>query len=118
MSKAAKIKRDTEQAREYVAKVGRPQHHFGKDSVGDLRNLEIDTQIHHQESSGSTNYWKDAAFDVALAKVVRSRFAELAAAALDLMQSEYSVARISEKEALLAQLAEIESLEATAAGAA
>ena len=117
MSQAVKLKRAVEQAHEYIAKIGRPQHHFGGDSVGDLRSVEVDTQIHHQESSGSTNYWKDAAFDAALARVVRGRFAELAADALALMQSDYAAARVAEKESLLAQLAEIESLESAAAGA-
>ena len=117
MSKAANLKRAAEQAHEYVAKIGRPQHHFGGDCVGDLRSLAVKTEIHHQESSGSTNYWKDENFDSALARVVRGRFAELAAEALILMQSDYAQARIAEKESLLAQLAEIEALE-TAAGAA
>ena len=117
MEKVAKLKRAAEKAREYIAKIGRPQHHFGGDSVGDLRSVAVNTEIHHQESSGSTNYWKDADFDNALARVVRRRFAELAKEALDLMETEYAQARIAEKESLLAQLAEIEALEA-AAGAA
>lgn len=117
MTQAAKLKRAAEQAHEYIGKIGRPQHHFGGDSVGDLRSVAVKTEIHHQESSGSTNYWKDADFDAALGRVVRRRFAELATEALILMQDDYAKARIAEKESLLAQLAEIEALEA-AAGAA
>jgi hypothetical protein len=118
MSQAAKLKRATEKAREYVAKIGRLQHHFGSGSVGDLRSVEVITQIHHQESAGSTNYWKDADFDDALARVLKRRFAELADEALDLMQADYAQARIAEKASLLAQLAEIEALEITQPGAA
>lgn len=117
MNQAARLKRAAEQARDYVEKIGRPQHHFGGDSVGDLRSVAVKTEIHHQEHSGSTNYWKDADFDSALARVVQRRFADLSKEALDLMQSDYANARIAEKTSLLAQLAEIEALEAESAGA-
>lgn len=114
MSNAANLKRDVAEAREYVGKIGRPQHHFRDGSVGRLHSLVVASEIGHQESSGSTNYWKDKAFDLALAKVVRARFDELAADALSLMEQEYKAARIAEKDALLASLAEIEALESEA----
>lgn len=114
MSNAANLKRDVAEAREYVGKIGRPQHHFRDGSVGRLHSLVVASEIGHQESAGSTNYWKDKAFDLALTQVVRARFAELAAAALELMEQEYKAARIAEKDALLASLAEIEALESEA----
>lgn len=114
MSNAANLKREVADAREYVGKIGRSQHHFRDLSVGRLHRLEVLSEINHQESTSATNYWKDKAFDLALAKVVRARFAELSAAALDLMEQEYKAARIAEKDALLASLAEIEALESEA----
>ncbi len=114
MSNAANLKREVADAREYVGKIGRPQHPFRDGSVGNLHRLEVASEIGHQEYTGSTNYWKDKAFDLALAKVVRARFAELSAAALELMEQEYKTARIAEKEAILASLAEIEALESEA----
>lgn len=111
MSKAAKLKHATEAAREYVGKIGRAQHHFRDGSVGKLCLLDVSTKISHQETTSATNYWEDEAFDAALSKVVSARFAELSAAALVLMEQEFKAARIAEKEALLASLAEIEALE-------
>lgn len=111
MSKSASLKRSLADARAYVGKVGRAQHHMLDGELGKVHSLSVKTEIHHQSSPGATNYWQDKDFDLALSKVIKHRFSELAASALALMQLEYKDARISEKESLLAQLAEIEALE-------
>ncbi|WP_419204353.1 hypothetical protein [Bordetella trematum] len=117
METAAQLKRAAADAHTYIGKIGRAQHHFGPDAAGSLHNLKVETQVHHQESPGATNYWNDRAFDAALARVIRQNFAPLAQAALDLMDADYKAARIAEKQSLLAQLAEIEALEAEAQSA-
>lgn len=113
-NKSAQMKRDCMEAREYVAKVGKPEPHFRDGSVGRLHALTVKTQVCHQAAPSATNYWDDTNFDEALAEVVRRRFEELSREAIDLMESRYRESRIAEKDALLAQLAEIEALETAA----
>lgn len=115
MSKAKELKKKIALAKEYVGKIGRPEHHFRPVTYGRLHSLSISTQIHHQESTGATNYWADKAFDTALAAVVSNRFPELAADAIALMERECNQALVAEKDELLARLAEIEALEKEAA---
>lgn len=113
-NKSAQMKRDYMEAREYVAKVGKPEPHFRDGSVGRLHDLMVKTRVCHQAAPSATNYWDDTNFDAALAEVVRRRFGELSKEAIDLMESRYRESRIAEKDALLAQLAEIEALETAA----
>lgn len=113
-NKSAQLKRNCSEAREYVAKIGKPEPHFRGGAVGRLHDLRVKTQICHQAAPSATNYWDDSNFDEALAEVVRRRFGELSREAIDLMESRYRESRITEKDALLAQLAEIEALETAA----
>ncbi|NWC20378.1 hypothetical protein HX787_07945 [Pseudomonas tolaasii] len=114
MSKSAELKKQLNEAREYVVKLSTPQH-FADRKPGYIHTLNVDTQIGFQASPSAQNYWKHKEFDAALAKVVRDQFSILAEAALAEMQSAYTEARISDKEGLLAALAEIEALEGDAA---
>jgi hypothetical protein len=102
-------------AEEYIAKIGQPQPHYRDGSVGALHSLEITTQIHHQASSGSTNYWNCAAFDIALAAVIKSHFPDLAREALARMTQAYHSALIAEKDHLKGALEEVERAEELAA---
>jgi len=110
---SAKKLRAHKDAKEYVQKVGRREHHV-QPSFGSLHMVSIETQVCYQASPGATNYWQTPAFDDALARVVRARFSELAEQAIALLWGDYTKARIAEKDALLAQLAEIEALEKAA----
>lgn len=112
MNKIEELKRGLVIAREYVGKIGRPEHHFRPTTFGRLHMLSVSTKICHQESPSATNYWEDKAFDSALAAVVSKRFKELAGEAIALMESRYKAEFIAEKGELLAKLAEIEALEA------
>ena len=113
MSTTANLKRALHEAIDYVGMVGKNQPHLN--SVGKLHTLTIATEINFQHQPSTTNYWKNSAFDVALGMVVRKRFNELAGEALALMGADYKKAVLSEKDALLAKLAEIEALEKEAA---
>jgi hypothetical protein len=106
---SAKLKQAHDSSVEFVSKIGRREPHLT--SFGKIHRLDISTEITHQESPSARNYWKDADFDAALAEVVRRRFHNLASEALALMHTKYVQKRISEKGALLAQIAEIEALE-------
>lgn len=109
------LSRELKSAHSYVAKIGQTGH---AQQVGKLHALAVTTEIHHQRNSGDTNYWKDGPFDAVLAKVIRSRFQDLATEALRLMQAEFDQERVSQKDRLLAELAVIESIEIAARGAA
>lgn len=110
---AKKLAQRLADARLYIDKIGKPEPHLSG-SVGRLVGIGIQTEICHQERPSATNYWKDGHFDAALSLVVQKQFPQLAEAAIALMQLNYEQARIAEKESLLAQLAEIEALEAKA----
>lgn len=110
---SAKKLRAHNDAKAYIEKIGKREH-FEQVSHGRLGKVSVETQICYQGSPGATNYWNTPAFDDALGRVIRSRFTELAEQAIALLWADYTKARITEKDALLAQLAEIEALEKTA----
>ena len=114
MSKSADLKKFYVDARSYIAKLAMPQH-FSDRKPGYLHTLNIDTQIGFQAAPSDQNYWKHKEFDSALAQVIRDQFPALAAAAIDLMEKKYIQARIADKDALLAALAEIQAMEEDAA---
>lgn len=98
-------------ALEYFNKIGAPQFHFRDESVGKLSALSVSTEICHQQSSGSQNYWTEKNFDWALSEVVRMRFTELANEALKYLKQKADAEMVAEKEALKNRLALIESIE-------
>ncbi len=109
-----KLKQAHEAAVEYIAKIGRAEPHFRGDATagGRLHSVKVETQIYHQASPSAQNYWNDKDFDAALCRAVRANFAMLTNEALALMHADFVKKRISEKDALLAALNEIEALEA------
>jgi hypothetical protein len=111
------LQKNLHEAEDYLAKIGAQQPHFGSGSVGELRSLDIETQIHHQARSGDTNYWKCAAFDAVLGAVVKEHFPELAREALARMVQAYHSGLIAEKDHLKGALEEVERAEAAAAQA-
>lgn len=111
MTKLQEMKRNLDNAKEHVAKVGRAEAHFRPTKYGKVSSLEVKTTICHQEYPSATNYWDDKAFDFALGQVVLGQWNELSSAAIGLLESQYALARIAEKDALKQQLAEIEQLE-------
>ncbi|MBX9404781.1 hypothetical protein K5E40_03710 [Pseudomonas baetica] len=110
MNKSAELSKQLVAARSYIAKLTTPQR-FADRKPGYLHTLKVETQIGFQASPGDKNYWLDKEFDLALAQVIRNQFPELAAKAINLMDSTYTQARIADKENLLTALAEIEALE-------
>ncbi|MGF6208250.1 hypothetical protein [Pseudomonas frederiksbergensis] len=114
MSKSADLKKQLVEARGYIAKLTTAQH-FDDRKPGYLHTLDISTQIGFQASPSAQNYWKHKEFDAALEVVIRAQFPALAAAAIELMDSKYTQARIADKDELLAALAEIQALEDDAA---
>lgn len=113
MKTADQLFRDHAEAKEYVAKIGKAQPHFGnQDTGGYLHTLQVSTQIGWQGSSGGTNYWKDQNFDTAFAAAVRERFRELRDDALDRMHKAATDALVAEEEALRARLERIEAIKA------
>lgn len=109
------LQRSLNEAEQYVAKIGAAQPHYRDGSAGRLNRLTVSTEIHHQPSSGATNYHKCNPFDAALAIVVKERFSELAGEALAHMARAYHDALIGQKDALKGVLADVERLEAKAA---
>lgn len=109
MTKADNLKRAHKNATEYVGYIGRTQHHLN--SVGKLSSLSVSTEINFQHDTGTTNYWKDAEFDKALALAIRGNFDMLAKQALEIMKNAADNALLEEKEALIDRLKEIERIE-------
>lgn len=104
------MRRELSEAKAYIGMIGKAQHHLSR-SCGYLHTLSTRTQIGWQESPGSKNYWECSEFDKALGVIIQRRFQELAEAALKQMRSDYVKQRLSDKDDLIRQLAEIEALE-------
>jgi hypothetical protein len=107
---ADELKKRWKMACDYVAMHGKTEPHL-PGSVGKLHNVEVETEIGYQAAPSEKNYWKSAYFDEALEKVVKARFPELAKAALEVMEGQFKAALVSEKDQLLARLAEIQAIE-------
>lgn len=107
--KTDELKKKWESAKEYVAKIGKPEPHLR--SVGKLHSVDVITQICHQASPSATNYWKDMDFDAALDRVIMARFQELANVALEVMEEAYKEALLAEKKHLQERLAAIQAIE-------
>ena len=95
----------------YIDKIGAQQHRFRDGSVGRRTKCEVSTEICHQASPSTQNYWGDAKFDWALSEVIKEHFAELSQAALDLLKKKADEALVAEKKELQERLARIEELE-------
>jgi hypothetical protein len=108
--KTDELKKIWDDAKVYVGKYGRAEHHL-PGSVGKLHRVEIDTEICHQESPSAQNYWKSSYFDSALEKVIKKRFGDLAKEALAILQADYEDALLAEKDQLMERLAEIQAIE-------
>ena len=99
------------EAVKYIDKIGATPHHFMDGSVGEISKLKVSTEINHQGSPSSTNYWSSTAFDDALSEVIKQHFSVLAQAALDLLKKKADESLIAEKVKLQERLAKIEELE-------
>ena len=111
MTDADNLYQQHQAAVKYIYKIGAPQHHFRDGSVGKLTKCEVKTEICHQASPSSTNYWNDPKFDCALSEVIKEHFTELAQAALDLLKKKADEALVAEKKKLQERLSRIEALE-------
>jgi hypothetical protein len=109
MATADELFQKVAQAKERLAKIGRPEHHL-HGCGGTLATVTVKTTVCHQERPSATNYWDDEAFDFVLAEVVRAKFASLADEAIARMESRANKALIEEEAALRAKLAAIERL--------
>lgn len=108
--KSTELKNKLFQAQQFVSKLD--QYGYMNER-GKVVRVGVSSQIYYQASAGSKNYHDSPeSFDEAFAQVIKDNFKELAAATLALMEKIYTKERISEKHHLLAQLAEIEKLEA------
>lgn len=114
MSKADDMRMKWLDAKERIAKIGRVEPHFTPAGRGYLSGLTVKTTIHHQAAPSATNYWDDAAFDFALAEVIKERFLALADAALARMEQQADAELVSEESALRKRLLEIERIKAPA----
>lgn len=108
--KTEELKKAWEDAKEYVGKYGRAEHHL-LGSVGNLHRVDVTTEICHQESPSAKNYWKDTNFDAALDEVIKGRFPDLAQEALAILRKRYENALLAEKKLLTERLAQIQAIE-------
>lgn len=106
------LKQQHNDAIKYFNLIGKAQPHFRDDEEGGkLTTMKVQTEICHQAYTGAQNYHNHPQFDMALAKVIKNNFKDLAAQAIELMYEEYKQSYIAEKASLLAQLEEIKALE-------
>lgn len=113
MKNADQLFSDHLDAVEYVGKIGRAQPHFrDQDNGGYLHTLNVQTQIGWQESTGSTNYWKDQNFDFALSSAIRENFQMLRDAALAKMHKAATDALVAEENDLRTRLDRIAAIKA------
>jgi hypothetical protein len=113
MANAEELFRKIEAAKERLAKIGRREPHL-QDSYGRLTTLIVTTEVCHQAAPSATNYWRDEAFDFALADVIKARFGALADEAISRMEKRANEALIEEEAGLRARLERIEKLKAAA----
>ena len=105
--------KEVKQAKDYISRIGAPQHHFRDGSLGKLHACEVKTQVNHQSSSGATNYHDNGAFDLALAQVIRTNFTQLAAEALLSMEQAALNALVQEEDQLKERLLQVEQAKAS-----
>ena len=98
------------QTKDFLGKIGASQPHFRSSEVGKIHKITTSTTIHHQASTGDTNYHNQKEFDDYLALVITRKFKSLAAEALQLMQNDYEDSMITEENFLRERLAQIEAL--------
>jgi ABC-type transporter Mla subunit MlaD len=112
--RAETLQKNLHDAEEYVRRIGS----WGPREHGKLHTLTVATQIRHQPHNVEQAVHQCAAFDAALAIVVREHFPELAREALAHMARAFHDALITQKDALKGVLAQVERAEAVAAAQA
>lgn len=104
-------KAELEAAKARLDLIGKEQPRTTAKARGYLNSLTVVTQVHFQPSDGAKNYHDDDKFDAALAAVIKSSFAQLAAQAIVVMERNVAVAAraaTDELEQLRAEFAAIE----------
>lgn len=96
------------QAKSYISMIGKTQAHLS--DTGYLSNIDVKTCIHYQPSPGATNYHNNRTFDYYLAEEIKSRFMELAGAALEKMQKKANTDLLQEESYYRKQLEMIEKI--------
>lgn len=104
-------KAELEAAKARLDLIGKKQPYTTAKATGYLHSLTVKTSVHFQPSDGAKNYHDDDKFDAALAAVIKSSFAQLAAHAIAVMERDVAIAAraaTKELEQLRAEFAAIE----------
>jgi hypothetical protein len=112
MSKVTELERDLHDTTAMLSRIGEPQPHFRDGSVGRLHCVECKVTIHHQRSTGDTNYHTLQAFNVALAKVVSRRFTELSTETIAELRRALDEAIVGEESKLKERLESVAAAKA------
>jgi hypothetical protein len=118
MSKVTDREYELKVAQGMLSRIGETQPHFRAGSVGTLHEVECKITIHHQRSTGDTNYHNCRDFDRAMAAVVSRRFSELSAEAIGVMKLRLDEAIVSEEDELKSRLESVALAKARLAEAA